>query len=176
VGGLRQTGLFALLAFACLPGLLEAQAEQTFVFRIAAGASPSRIEFQVAGETLTPLETKRFGPWKITVAFDPATCTISCVYRRTGRVTEPLLPPVTRILVFSGSAQRPRVVDLDPGGLKYPAVSAARVSSCGVECFHERSHHIALLWTRGDSACEHATAIRLPGPRIVSTIHTPLRI
>jgi hypothetical protein len=176
VGGLRQTGLFALLAFACLPGLLEAQAEQTFVFRIAGGAAPSRIEFQVAGETLTSQKTKRFGPWEITVAFDPATCTISCVYRRTGRVTEPLLPPMTRIRVFSGSAQRPHVVDLDPGGLKYPAVAAARVSSCGADCFHERSHRIALLWTRADAACERVAAIRLPGPRKVSTIHTPLRI
>ena len=121
MSGSRQAGLFALLVLVSLPA---AFADSEFAYRVRLSTRAS-FEVEIGGE-LMDSPSKRVGPWEITVAFNPGDCTLSCVYKRVSAGGGSVLPPVTTIRVYGGSAARPQVIQVDPWNRHGSRLDSAR--------------------------------------------------
>jgi len=183
--GFRRNLVFSgLAACACLSGILHAQSIYTIPipeagtpakFELYVTYSPTdawfnhaALEFTVPAGSLYTAPAISFGDWEVTVSVDVARCGIYCAYRRkreaAGRTSlVDLLPPITAIRVYAGSAPRPAIMFVDPAGLRLPAASRDIVIARETICIPgRRFFQTALAPQSGDKS------LTLPPVRLMS--------
>jgi hypothetical protein len=186
VGFRRNLAFSGLAACACLSGL-HAQSIYSIPFPEAgtpakfelyvtysptdAGFNHAALEFTVPAGSLYTAPAISFGDWEVTVSVDLTRCGIYCAYRRkreaSGRTSLiDLLPPITAIRVYTGSAAKPAIMFVDPAGLRLPAATRDIVIARETICIPgRRFFQIALAPQSGDKS------FTLPPVRLLSLTH-----
>jgi hypothetical protein len=188
VGFRRKLAFSGLAACACLSGTLHAQSiyfmpipdsgtAAKFELYVTYSSTDDAFNHAAALEFTVPAgghyaaPAISFGDWEVTVSVDAAHCGIYCAYRRkpeaSGRTfLVDLLPPITAIRVYAGSAAKPAVMFVDPAGLKLPAATSDIVIARETLCITGRKlFRAALVPESGDKSSMQ------PPARLLSLTH-----
>ena len=169
--------------------MLDAQS-RTYTFHLPGSALPSGLESYVTysplGALTRVMPVAGLGGWEVTVALDIARCEVHCIYKRKRDslwlASRPglLLPPITEIRVFPGSASPPITWVVDPAGLGFPSAVSNIPISCEVLCMPAKRIFTTPLPLEGDSKAPVSHRLRpvstLDKSGITAFSSAPLRI